>query len=130
VPPFVECLAFTKRLLSRLQQSLWHAPPRVHEAFPDDGAEPASSYFLEDDIRVMDRLHGQHSRGPAPDQLCQSELRGNLKGPFVMSRLQWPDSLFQPVEQSQVVGDATHDCLAEVNVGLYKPGQYNLSCRI
>lgn len=86
--------------------------------------------FCKYDVRVMDRFHRQDSGGPTANQLCQPELSGSLQRPFVMSRLEWPDSLLQPVEQCEVIGRAAHERLAEVHVRLHKPRQSDLSRRV
>src|SRR5688500_5238960 len=57
VPLFVERLAFNKCLPRRLQQPLRSAIPGIHEAFPDDGAQPASPSFVKYHVRLMNCFH-------------------------------------------------------------------------
>src|SRR4029450_5030492 len=99
MPFFIESLTLNKCLPGGLQQSFRRAAPNIHEALPDDGTEPAALCFCKYDVRVMSGSNRQDSGGPTANQLCQSELRGSLQRPFVMSRIERPDSLLQPVEQ-------------------------------
>ena len=87
-------------------------------ALADSGAEPRFFDDLKNLIRVTDSLHRQRARRPTFDEFRDPKSRRRSDGRSRVRRLHGPDTLLQPIEQREIVGGATKDCLAEVNVSL------------
>jgi len=47
-----------------------------------------------------------------------------------MRGLHWPNTLFQPVDQGEIVGISSEEGLAQVNVRLHKAGQENAATAV
>src|SRR4051794_39016637 len=67
---------------------------------------------------MLDRLHGQGTGGAAFYQFSNSELRRSANRRSRMRGFHGPDTLFQPIDQRQIVSRSTKDRLAKMYVRL------------
>ncbi|MNC46582.1 hypothetical protein D3C75_956060 [compost metagenome] len=111
--PFLQELhALPEGILRPLLERQRHLRAVIHHHLPGQSPHAALAYGLEGRIRMMHRFHIQYGGGAAPDKLPQPQHGGIIDGIRIMSRLQGPDPLAQPVDQLQVVGAAAEERLA------------------
>ncbi|MNP67750.1 hypothetical protein D3C76_1636150 [compost metagenome] len=73
---------------------------------------------------MVDRLHINNRRRAAGDQLPDPEHGGIIQRFLIVGGFQRPDPFAQPVHQLQVIAFAAEQRLAEMNMCLYKAGNY------
>ena len=92
----------------------------VHHALADGGAKSSFLDNLKDLGGVVHCLHCERTGSAALDELGNTETsRGCNRGSRVR-RLHGPDALLQPIDEGEIVSGAAKDCLAEMDVRLYK----------
>src|SRR6185503_20900491 len=85
-------------------------------------AKPAFFDDFENFARVIDSLHRERAGSAAFDELGDTETCRCFDRCSRMRSFHWPDALFEPIDESKIIGGAAKDCLTEMNVCLNETG--------